>query len=312
MHKHGHFDVAVCNPPFFRPEWNRSFADILRCGDLSDAARTVNKVTAEVLFIAQSLSLLKPEGRLAVIVPDSLITTERARHFRNSILRNHLVEKVLQLPINSFMDTDAQCYIVFVKKGVGPSRNVKLYRVGDSHGISAAVTVSAEAAENRMDFNFHSLVSERSEKHTNLRALGAEVFRGSISTVQRKTATFPVFHTSEYRDILDGKIMLPQSGRLSDLGKIVAEPGDILLARVDRNLHEKIGIVVSGAAVITDCVYRIRLPEQSRQIAFDALCSDSGRRNLRALTKGVGARIIGKANLLVMPLTIGEAVKDNI
>ena len=73
-----------------------------------------------------------------------------------------------------------------------------------------------------------------------------------------------------------------------------------------RNLHEKIGMVVSGCAAVTDCIYRIRLPLQNRDKAYKALCSDKGRKNLLALTKGVGARIIGKADLLDMPLDVSE------
>ena len=86
----------------------------------------------------------------------------------------------------------------------------------------------------------------------------------------------------------------------------MAETGDILMARVDRNLHEKIGIVVSGSAAVTDCIYRIRLQNQNHYKAYEALCSDKGRKNILALTKGVGARIIGKADLLDMPLEVSD------
>ena len=301
---HGLFDVVVCNPPFYNPEWSRSHADILQRGCLGDAARSTREVTAEILFIAQSLSLLRDGGRLAVIVPDSLITTERAERFRTSLLQNHTVEKAIQLPINSFMETDAQCYILIVRKGFGPTRDLLLVSAGADQSMSEKIVVSADTAKVRMDYNFHSLRCQKSEGHTTLRLLGAEVIRGSISTVQKKAASFPVFHTSEYRSIIDGIIELPEPAELPPIAKVVAEPGDILMARVDRNLHEKIGIVISGSAAITDCVYRIRLPEKNRQVAYQALCSDHGRRNIKALMKGVGARIIGKADLLDMPLTV--------
>jgi type I restriction enzyme M protein len=304
---HEPFDVAVCNPPFFNPEWSDGHTTILHRGHLSDAARSTHEVTAEILFIAQSLSLLRDGGRLAVIVPDSLVTTGRAERFRTALLHNHKVEKVIQLPINSFMETDARCYIFVIKNGSGPTRDVSLYSVSHDQSISDPFVVSVAAAKLRMDYNFHSLRCQISESHVTLRSLGAEVFRGSISTVQKKAASFPVFHTSDYKSIVDGMIKLPESEVLCDFARVIAEPGDILLARVDRNLHEKIGLVVCGSAAITDCVYRIRLPHTNRQAAYQALCSDDGRRNLRALTKGVGARIIGKADLLDMPLTLTDS-----
>lgn len=304
--EHGQFDIAVCNPPFFRPKWCHGHAEILQKASLGDAYGSTTEATAEVLFIAQSLSLLKDGGRLAVIVPDSIITTTRARKFRQSLLLNHTVERVLQLPVNSFLETDSQCFIIIMRKGGGPTQMLSLLNVGSDQSLSQPLEIDGNAAENRMDFNFHSLRCEKLETHTTLRDMDAQVFRGSISTVQRKAAEFSVFHTSDYKSIIDGMIELPDQGNISHASRIVAENGDILLARVDRNLHKKIGMVVSGAAVITDCVYRIRLPSQNRKKAFEALCSDAGRKNLLALTKGVGARIIGKADLLDMPLDVSK------
>ena len=111
-----------------------------------------------------------------------------------------------------------------------------------------------------------------------------------------------MFHTSDYRDTQDGQIELHESNITGHDEKVIAEVGDILLARVDRNLHQKIGIVASGAAVLTDCIYRIRLPREARARAFLSLSSETGRADLKALTKGVSARLIGKADLLDMPL----------
>lgn len=307
LKEHGQFDIAVCNPPFFNPTWTRDHADILQRATLGDACGSVTEATAEVLFIAQSLALLKDGGRLAVIVPDSLITTTRALKFRKSLVANHTVESVLQLPINSFLETDAQCFIIVLEKGGGPTQSVKLLNVDADQKVSEPLFVEGHRAEGRMDYNYHSLRCDNSEKHTSLRDLGAEVFRGSLSTVQRKEADFPVFHTSDYKSVPDGKIELSGESGMPYPAKIVAEKGDILMARVDRNLHEKIGVVVSGSAAVTDCIYRIRLPLQNRNRAYKALCSDKGRKNLLALTKGVGARIIGKSDLLDMPLEISDS-----
>ena len=235
-------------------------------------------------------------------MPDGLVTASRARNLRRAILRHHTVEKVIQLPLNSFLETDAQCFIILIRKGSGPTREVQLLNAEADQSLSSPIVIGRESAEDRIDYNFHSLRSNRTCKYTTLRELGADVFRGSISTVQRKIANYPVFHTSDYKNLADGNIELPKLSIEDHIDKVVAEAGDILMARVDRNLHEKIGIVKSGAAVLTDCIYRIRLPEHARERAYRSLCSDTGRANLKALTKGVGARIIGKADLLDMPL----------
>lgn len=83
------FDLAVCNPPFFRPEWKREFADILRDADFADACPTVPEATAEILFLAQNLRLLRDDGTIALIVPDGLATGWRAVEFRRALLRRY-------------------------------------------------------------------------------------------------------------------------------------------------------------------------------------------------------------------------------
>lgn len=304
--EHGEFDLAVCNPPFFNPNWDRKHADILQNAGLSDACRTTNEATAEILFISHSLSLLRPDGQLAVIVPDSLITTSRALNFRRSLVQNHNILKVAQLPINSFWETDAQCSIIFLRKGKSQNEAINLLRVKEDLSIDKPIQISNEQAIARMDYNFHSLRRDTCRTPSTLKELGAEVVRGSLSTVQYKSSNLPAFHTSDYKYLNGGDIELPESDFVSEDALVVAEKGDILLARVDRNLHEKLGIVVRGRALLTDCVYRIRVPLENQLKAYDALCSENGRKNLLAHTKGVGARIIGKADLLSMPLDLNE------
>lgn len=46
------FDLAVCNPPFFRPVWNRDYARILQQVDLAEACPSTADATAEILFFA--------------------------------------------------------------------------------------------------------------------------------------------------------------------------------------------------------------------------------------------------------------------
>lgn len=82
----------------------------------------------------------------------------------------------------------------------------------------------------------------------------------------------------------------------------IAEPGDILVARVDRALHEKVCFVASGRAAITDCVYRVRVLPEWRPRVLAALTSPAGRQALSALARGVGPRMLNREDLLDLPL----------
>jgi type I restriction enzyme M protein len=298
------FDLAICNPPFYRPHWKREFADILRDADLVDACPTVPEATAEILFLAQCLRLLKTGGTIALIIPDGLATGWRAVAFRRALLRQHTLRTVVQLPPNSFFDTEAYCFILILDKGqTGSDLPVKLLRLDDSGTISDSIFVSALSAEARFDYAYHSVAQSSPLGATSLRQLGAEVRRGSLSTVERKSAGMFVFHTGDFPKSVQSVCFgteIPYSGVKN---MVVAESGDILMARVDRELHDKITIVETGKFAITDCVYRIRLPEQHRRRVFDALTSKDGRERIRAATKGVGARLLGKGELLDLPLS---------
>lgn len=296
------FDLAVCNPPFFRPAWRREFADILREADFVDACPSLPEATAEIIFLAQNLRLVRAGGTIALIVPDGLATGWRAVAFRRTLLRKHWLRSVIQLPPYSFLDTEAYCFVLILEKG-GSGDATKLLRLKEDGSVSDPVYVAAKAAETRLDYAFHALAGESISGATTLRGLGADIRRGSFSTVDRKATETFVFHTGDF----------PRCGEPVTLGwqlpdttkrLVVVEEGDILMARVDRELHEKITLVTNGKAAITDCVYRIRLPEQHRHAAFAALTSAEGRERIRAATKGVGARLLGKGELLDLPLRL--------
>lgn len=301
------FDLAVCNPPFYRPDWKREFADILREADLESACASRAEVTAEILFLAQNLRLLEDGGTVALIVPDGLATGWRALAFRKALLSNHSLRTVIQLPPYSFLDTEAYCFILILEKGRrSPANVIKLLRLEDTGDVSDPIFIEPNLAEVRFDHAYHQVALSAPNGATSLRQLGADIRRGSLSTVQRKAANSFVFHTGDFPTVSGSINLGVDVPVIADKKLVIAEPGDILMARVDRELHEKVTLVASGRAAITDCVYRIRLPEKHRESAFNALTSTEGRRRIQAATKGVGARLIGKGELLDVLLIMND------
>ena len=303
--QHGSFDLAVCNPPFFRPEWNRDFSLTLQRAGLDNACSSTAEVTAEVLFLAQNLRLLNSGGVLALIIPDGILTGWRMATLRHALLIKHRVDCVMQLPAHSFHDTEARCFVLFLTKDAGPTNNIKLLRYENASGLSEPIFIDAVQAEKRMDYDYHAEVGVTGAHIETLRQLGAHVIRGSLSTAEARNADFPVFHTTDYGKAVQGRVTLsPVLSNMPQRRLVVAEAGDILMARVDRSLHQKVAIVTSGQAALTDCVYRVRLPEAVQEAVFAALRSAEGMVKLQAVSKGVSARLLGKADLLDLPLNI--------
>jgi type I restriction enzyme M protein len=299
------FDLAVCNPPFFRPDWRRDFARILQEANLADACPSTSDVSAEIIFLAQNLRLVRDGGTIAMIAPDGMMTGWKTKPLRRTLIAQHKIDCVVQLPPHSFHDTEARCFVLILTKQGRQAEQVKLLRYDVAAGLSDPLYVSIDEAEQRLDYDYHVANQSKGKRVVTLRELGADIQRGSVSTVEARTADFPIFHTSDYSNLPDGEIRL-ESSMPAVRGKrlITVAPGDILMARVDRKLHEKVAIVVSGEAALTDCVYRVRLPKEAQQLAFRALRSLEGASKLLAISKGVSARLLGKADLLDMLLTV--------
>lgn len=295
----GAIDAAICNPPYLKPEWRPGFERVLSEAGLEAAFASPTDVTAEALFLAQAVRLTSRGGSVGLIVPDGLITGLKTANLRRVLLSEHRIDSVVQLPRSSFKDADAQAFILIFGNYAKRAKKVKLLRFDPPTGLSQPIYVGAEEAEHRLDYDFHAVAG--TPAHTTLRNIGAQVDRGGINATVARGAGLHVFHTSHFDPATGGRLNLPEGpipGPVGNLPVIVAEPGDILIARVDRNLHRKVAMVETGRAAITDCVYRVRVPEPLREPCFAALRAEDGAKLLAAAARGVGARHLSKVELM--------------
>ncbi len=312
--KSNFIDAAVCNPPFIIPKWRKGFAKIIEDAGFSGCLSVLSGVDAALLFLAQNLRLLSDYATLGIILPDSLVSAAKYRSFRKELLQRYLVHKVIRLPRCSFINTDAQAYIVVISKGGVSTQQVPLQKFTTDNYISHELLVDANDAIVRLDFDFHSqrLVKTKLKKaRVPLGSIIEELKRGSLSSAEARFAKFPVLHTTD--------IIFPDIGKWSDLNRfgrvhryleyckrqiVCAEPGDILVARVGRNLEQKVLGVSIGFPALTDCVYKIRVPKQFRAKVLMQLSSAEGQAWLASRAYGVSAKQLTKADLLAFPVDL--------
>lgn len=307
-------DAGVCNPPFITPKWKADYGAILEDAGLSCCLPILSSVDAAALFLAQNLRILRDGGKLGIILPDTLVSSIKYKKFRQQILSSYCVEKAIRLPRRSFMATDALAHILIINKK--PSdENIQLYRLNDSHKLSECLSVSKDQAAERLDYDFHvngvmaECVNIRSNNTIPLGDIVIELKRGRHSSSDVRQSPFPIFHTTDIESKHFGKwISLRQycskannqDGTSSKL--ITASPGDILISRVGRNLEGKILGISYGYPVISDCIFRLRVPRKYRQNVLDQLTSRRGIDWIAAHSYGVGARQLSKSDLLTFPL----------
>lgn len=292
----GQFDAAICNPPFKKIEWRAGYERVLSEAGLADCFSTESDVTAEALFLAQNVRLVRRGGAVGLIVPDSFISGKSASSLRNAVVRYHRVRAVIQLPNGSFARTEANSYLLVFDNKLNSEDAISLHRFSLDGGLSPAIMVNPKLAARRLDYDFH--VIERNGSAQTLASLEASVFRGTMAAAECKAASRFVFHTSDFAKASDGQFFGPNAAASGPY----ARAGDILMARVDRSLETKIAIVRAGNFNVSDCTYVVRVDEKHRERVFAALRSEEGRSKIRSASRGVGARHLSKSELLAIPL----------
>jgi type I restriction enzyme M protein len=313
----GSVDVGLCNPPYVRPRWRSSFGRILEDAGLSGALQSVHDAGADILFIAQNLRLLRQRGKLGLILPDGLIAGQKYRGVREVLLREHRVELVVQLPRRAFAKTEAQTYLLVLSKRDGETQKVLLTHMSDVGDISDPISIPADVAMLRLDYAFHASSTTTARPHEAGRlekSVGTvihDLLRGTVSSSQICSCPVPVFHLGDFpkahKSIAVPSVpakFIQSVSKVSDLQQSyrIARAGDILIARIGRNLHEKVCLLTHGACVISDCIFAVRTLPEFRETLLAYLLSEDGKAALKAASHGVGAKYLSRSDVLSIVL----------
>lgn len=297
-------DLAICNPPFIRPQWQKKHHDFLINAGLPKEIIGVKELSAEVIFVVHNLASLKPGGQLGVIIPDGFISGEKNRKFREFILKSNSIEKVVKLPTNAFVGTNAQAHIVIITKG-GVNKLISLEQLETLGDLSREITISKAEAIESLDYSYHHGRNRDSNQWLTLSDLGCTVNRGKSNSKQCRESREKIFHTIDIKDemrSIDFEVFTADVEPMP-AKHVIAKEGDILIARVGRNLTKKICMVSNGKAPISDCIYRLDVPIKWRSLVYEYLVSEEGKAALLSRLRGTGAKYLTMERLLTLPVT---------
>ncbi|MEW4951542.1 HsdM family class I SAM-dependent methyltransferase [Pseudomonas asiatica] len=307
----GSVDLAVSNPPYLRAAWRDEFSKVFDQIGIDRYTCISKNCYTEVVFLAQILRMLRSGGEAGVILPDGIFTAEKFSSLREYLLQEHMVKKVIQLPPNMFKRTEAQTHILIMNKSSASSvqYDLELASLDKSGQLTPSVVICAKDGVSRLDYAYHKgrtvtrSVGVRAKEMQNI----ATILRGKHSTVEIRNMAHSAIHTTDITQLGDRLVLSGDKSliTLERAGYLIAKPGDILIARVGRDFYKKVARVVSGYAVVSDCIFIIRCSVAIYTRAIETqLCSYEGQAFLSSVSYGVAARQISKRQLSEFPIYI--------
>ncbi len=110
------FDILITNPPFagdIKEGWLKALYNIVPESKMKPGA----KIDRHILFIERALDMIKPGGRLAIVLPQGIFNNTNDRYIREFIMKKARILAVIGLHGNSFKPhTGTKTSLLFLRK----------------------------------------------------------------------------------------------------------------------------------------------------------------------------------------------------
>jgi type I restriction enzyme M protein len=112
--KKNHFDIILTNPPF-GAKVKASENPYLEDYDLGGKRKTQK---TEILFIERCIDFLRPDGKMAIVLPDGILTNSSQQYVRDYIMDKTEIMAIISLPQFTFAHFGAavKSSLVFLRK----------------------------------------------------------------------------------------------------------------------------------------------------------------------------------------------------
>src|SRR3989344_3980620 len=110
------FDVLLTNPPFAGEIIDRTVLNNYELAK-NDKEKLRNKMERHILFVERALSLIKPGGRLAIVLPQGVFNNTNMKYIRDWLFDKARILAVVGLHVNTFKPhTGTKTSVLFLQK----------------------------------------------------------------------------------------------------------------------------------------------------------------------------------------------------
>lgn len=135
------FDVIATNPPFAGDVSSSGYADQYQLGRLAGS-----RIERDVIFIERCVNLLKPGGRIAIVLPDNKVSAQKFSDVRRWLMSHMKVISVVSLHGYTFRPyTSQKAVVIFAVKE--PTISSKPYPISMYQSIKPGKTSSGDIVQ---------------------------------------------------------------------------------------------------------------------------------------------------------------------
>lgn len=296
------FDLVVANPPFGKIESEQRYEVLYDIAGIKSSGHAITRIETEMV-IANSL-LVRDNGYLLIIVPNSLIESDSFTFIRSYLNKNFIFKNIIKLPINAFGRSEIRSYALILKKNVCNN--------GDNIP-SMSILQKCEAGQWRKSyFESDKIVKLPNDKEDLKKGIASDeicIFRGTISSKSFTETGIPILHTAAMKQDFNTwapGIRYVQPDVLLNSNKF-AITGDYIVSRVGRSAGFWCRYTGPKIAV-SDCLFVIKNKED---IQFSKILEALSRQQrLEKLLKGLTTLYITQ-NELVQEILIEKSRTSN-
>jgi type I restriction-modification system DNA methylase subunit len=257
------YTIALANPPFGKIE-SISYASKL----FVEKYASINSKRIEIEMLIANLNLLKEDGILLIILPNTFINGVSYKKIRKTISENHFVKTIIKLPPNAFSPERINCSaIVICKKKNNENQACTYYTMNEKFNIS-----------NSYEIKHDNILQGCWSNNVLYEKVDFKINRGNISSNMFSEKGIEVLHTSKKSSPWQPSLRYIKKG-LNTSNSIIAEKGDLIISRIGSSAG-CLCLYEGDPKYITDCLMLIKSPNKQ-------LIKHIQNLNLRSLVKGV-------------------------
>lgn len=230
----GQFDIVLTNPPFgakipVKGEKKLSQFDLgYKWKKLKDNSwqkgRIKDKEAPQILFIDRCLQLLKENGKMAIILPDGMLSNPTDGYIVQHLLEKTELIGIIDLPMSTFLPyTPTKTHLAFFKKTSKPKKNYTFF-------MSYAKTCGHDKRGKEINVDEISLIPNYLKDFSNNKDYSHLGFKMNLNEVL-ENILMPKYYNPDINIELNkytktGKFILKSIGELEDEGTISISRGD--------------------------------------------------------------------------------------